>query len=135
MKRLVAVLSLLLLHLSACGMLLYPERRGQTSGRIDPVVIVLDGIGLLVFVVPGIVAFGVDIATGTIYLPGKKHSGLEPTTVRTIAGYGPLHSLAEVEAALGRAGGRSVDLKQKGVWAWRCADRSEFERSLALLGG
>jgi hypothetical protein len=31
--------------------------------------VVLDGIGLLVFLVPGIIAFAVDFSTGAIYLP------------------------------------------------------------------
>lgn len=62
------------LQLVSCGYLLYPERRGQTHGRIDPAIAVLDGVGLLLFIVPGIVAFAVDFATGTIYLPGSKRA-------------------------------------------------------------
>jgi hypothetical protein len=54
----------------ACGTLLYPERRSMKDpGRIDPVVLLLDGALLLVFVIPGLVAFAVDIATGAIYQP------------------------------------------------------------------
>jgi len=66
------------LQLASCGFVLYPERRGQSHGRIDPAVAVLDGIGLLLFVVPGIVAFAVDFATGTIYLPGSKRASTTP---------------------------------------------------------
>lgn len=58
-----------MLFYTSCGTLLYPERRGQTSGRIDPGVAVLDGVGLLLFIIPGIIAFAVDFATGAIYLP------------------------------------------------------------------
>ncbi len=58
-----------------CGTILYPERRGQTSGRIDPSVAILDGIGLLLFLIPGLVAFAVDFGTGAIYLPGGRRSG------------------------------------------------------------
>lgn len=54
---------------TACGYFLYPERRGQQGGRIDPVVALLDAALLLLFIVPGVVAFAVDITTGTIYLP------------------------------------------------------------------
>jgi hypothetical protein len=57
------------LFLASCGTVLYPERRGQPAGRLDVGVVVLDGIGLLVFLVPGIIAFAVDFATGAIYLP------------------------------------------------------------------
>jgi hypothetical protein len=55
--------------LASCGTVLYPERRGQPAGRLDVGVVVLDGIGLLVFLVPGIIAFAVDFSTGAIYLP------------------------------------------------------------------
>ncbi len=55
--------------LASCGTLLYPERRGQPAGRLDVGVVALDGVGLLLFLVPGVVAFAVDFATGAIYLP------------------------------------------------------------------
>jgi hypothetical protein len=55
--------------LASCGTLLYPERRGQPAGRLDVGVVALDGVGLLVFILPGVIAFVVDFATGAIYLP------------------------------------------------------------------
>src|SRR5215469_13362952 len=55
--------------LASCGTILYPERRGQPAGRLDVGVVALDGIGLLLFLVPGVIAFAVDFATGAIYLP------------------------------------------------------------------
>ena len=70
MKKCVGVLLLLLLlNLTACGYFLYPERRGQTQGRIDTAVTLLDAAGLLIGVVPGVIAFVVDITTGAIYVP------------------------------------------------------------------
>ena len=65
----IAVACLLLLSVSGCGTLLYPERQGQEKGEIDPVVLILDGAGCLFFVVPGLIAFIVDLSTGAIYLP------------------------------------------------------------------
>lgn len=65
----VIVLAAILFQTASCGTILYPERRGQRAGRIDPGVAILDGIGLLFFLVPGVVAFAVDFATGAIYLP------------------------------------------------------------------
>lgn len=59
-------------QLAACGTVFYPERKGQISGRIDPVVAIANGIGLLFFIVPGVVAFAVDFSNGTIYLPGGR---------------------------------------------------------------
>jgi len=59
---------------SGCGLLLYPERQGQTSGKIDPVVVGLDMLGLVFFIVPGLVAFALDYSSGTIYLPNSADS-------------------------------------------------------------
>jgi hypothetical protein len=79
-KIICAIVALLFcLQLASCGFVLYPERRGQTHGRIDPAIAVLDGVGLLLFLVPGIIAFAVDFATGTIYLPGSKRASTNPS--------------------------------------------------------
>jgi hypothetical protein len=64
------VMTVLLFQLAACGTIMYPERKGQTSGKIDVGVAVLDGIGLLFFIIPGVIAYAVDFSNGTIYLPG-----------------------------------------------------------------
>lgn len=56
------------LQLFSCGYLIHPERRGQKSGQVDWAIAGLDAIGLLFFVIPGLVAFGVDIYSGTIYM-------------------------------------------------------------------
>jgi hypothetical protein len=56
-----------LLLQAACGTILYPERRGQKGARIDPGVAVMDGIGLLFFILPGVIAFAVDFGDGCIY--------------------------------------------------------------------
>jgi hypothetical protein len=54
---------------AGCGTIIYPERRGQTRGVLDPGVVLLDGLGLLLFLVPGLIAFAVDFSTGAIFLP------------------------------------------------------------------
>lgn len=56
--------------LVGCGTLFHPERKGQVSGRIDPAVAIANGVGLLFFIVPGVIAYAVDFSNGTIYLPG-----------------------------------------------------------------
>ena len=63
----------LVLHLAGCGTLLYPERQGNKGGRVDPGVIVMDGVLLFFFIIPGLVAFGIDFYTGAIYLGGHNH--------------------------------------------------------------
>jgi len=66
----VLICAVLILQLAGCGTIMYPERKGQKSGKIDAGVAILDGIGLLFFLIPGIIAFAVDFNNGTIYLPG-----------------------------------------------------------------
>ncbi len=53
----------------SCGTIFYPERRGQPGGKVDVNIALLDSIGLLLFIVPGVIAFAVDFSTGAIYLP------------------------------------------------------------------
>ena len=78
-QRLVGgVLIASLLLQAGCGTLMHPERRGQLSGRIDPTVAILDGIGCLFFVVPGLIAFAIDFGSGAIYLPGGGHASVTP---------------------------------------------------------
>lgn len=67
----------LVLNLTACGYFLYPERKGQTGGRVDPVVVILNGAGLLFGILPGVVAFAVDFTNGTIYLPAGGSSAID----------------------------------------------------------
>jgi len=68
-----------MMELAGCGTILYPERKGQKDGRIDPGIAVLDGLGLLFFIIPGVIAFAVDFTTGAIYLPGgPRKSSLFP---------------------------------------------------------
>lgn len=66
--------ALLIFELAGCGTIIYPERRGQTSGKIDPAVVIMDGIGLLFWVIPGLVAFAIDFATGAIYTSSGRYS-------------------------------------------------------------
>lgn len=75
-------------QLAACGTILYPERKGQRDGRLDIGVILLDGIGLLFFIIPGVIAYAVDFTNGTIYLPATetkaKPAGLNRHDLKTV---------------------------------------------------
>lgn len=77
-KNLNAVVALALLVLLAqtvsCGFILYPERRGRTSGYIDPGVAILDAILFIPGILPGVVAFAVDFTTGCIYTSERRFS-------------------------------------------------------------
>lgn len=76
LKALASILlsTTLVTQLAACGTVFYPERRGQISGEIDPGVAILNGIGLLFYVVPGLIAFAVDFTTGAIYFPDERYT-------------------------------------------------------------
>ncbi len=82
MKRLLWTCSLALplaFASPSCGTILHADRQHQPhSGRLDPNVLILDGLGLLLYVVPGLVAFGVDFYTGAIYLPEGVDKGEGP---------------------------------------------------------
>lgn len=70
-----AVLAITLLsQLAACGTLFYPDRRGQIEGKIDPAIAVANAVGLLFYVIPGLIAFAIDFTTGAIYLPEGTYS-------------------------------------------------------------
>ncbi len=70
-KRLLSFIILvpLIFSTTGCGAIFYPERNGNTS-KVDPKVAVLDGIGLVFFIIPGVVAYAIDFSTGCIYLSG-----------------------------------------------------------------
>lgn len=60
--------------LTGCGTLLKNERVGQPhSNQLDWRIAALNGLGLLLFFVPGVIAFAVDFWTGAIYLPLEEH--------------------------------------------------------------
>ena len=76
LKALASILlsTTLVTQLSACGTVFYPERRGQIGGEIDPGVAILNSIGLLFYVIPGLIAFAVDFTTGAIYFPDERYT-------------------------------------------------------------
>lgn len=65
-------------QLAACGSIFYPDRRGQIEGRIDPVIAGANAIGILFYVIPGLIAFAIDFATGAIYLPQGQTAQVDP---------------------------------------------------------
>ena len=106
-----ALAAALLAQLSACGTLLHPERRGQISGRIDPAIAVLDGIGILFFVIPGLIAFAVDFTTGAIYLPGSRHHAMvDPQRLREAVGSDGRVDRSRLRAILHAELGRDLPL-------------------------
>jgi hypothetical protein len=101
--------------LAGCGMLLHPERRGQPpGGGLDWSIVALDGLGMLLFFIPGVIAFAVDFATGAIYLPppGYGHNDLTAPDQPLVTVHVPPAELSqqEVERIATEHAGREVRL-------------------------
>lgn len=94
-----ALTAVLLVQMSGCGTLFYPERRGQLNGQIDPAVAALDAIGILFFVIPGLIAFAIDFSTGAIYEPSGRYS-VAPQRLHEAVGSDGRIDLARLRAIL-----------------------------------
>ena len=105
-----AVAAALMTQLTACGTLFWPDRRGQIEGRIDPVVAALDAIGILFYVIPGLIAFGVDFATGAIYLNDGKTAQISPEKLQPAVGRDGKVDNLKLQAILQTELGRSLPL-------------------------
>lgn len=105
-----AVAAALVTQLTACGTLFWPDRRGQIEGRIDPVVAALDAIGILFYVLPGLIAFGVDFATGAIYLNDGKIAQVAPEKLQQAIGSDGKVDNLKLQAILETELGRSLPL-------------------------
>lgn len=119
----------LLFGANSCGTLLYPERRGQTTGKIDVGVALLDGLGLLLFLVPGVIAFAVDFSTGAIYLPPNPDSaGLGYDQIQNMevvkVGREAL-TQNEIQSLIAHKTGHTVDLTSPGVKVARFSNSQE----------
>ena len=102
-----SICAALIFSMTACGTIMHPERKGQREGYVDGGVVVLDALGLLLFIIPGVIAFAVDFSNGTIYLPGGRHKSLR---------FDPRHGdLASIERTIKEETGHTVRLDQKGV--------------------
>ncbi|MFA0810144.1 hypothetical protein [Microbulbifer epialgicus] len=120
-KRIIALSGLLtiVINVSACGYFLYPERKGQAAGRIDPAVVILDGAALLFGIIPGVVAFAVDFTSGTIYLPpgnrsviDRHVSSVDSKEVRQVVDE---EGQAWLEVPIGQSGAKEENLQSLGA--------------------
>ena len=106
------VCGVLIIQLVGCGTLMYPERRGQRGGRIDAGVAVMDGLCLLLFIIPGVIAFTVDFSNGTIYLPGTARGSLDLKDIKQVK-FDPTHyTNATIEKIIKEETGHAVKLNQ-----------------------
>jgi len=127
----VATMMVVTLHLSACGTILYPERKGQVSGRIDAGVAALNGIGLLFFIVPGVIAFAVDFSNGTIYLPNS--AAAEGDSDVRVVNTGKNLTPDQLQELISAEVGAPVDLSQAQVTAEKAPDQASIGPRLSEL--
>lgn len=116
----VLVCAVLIAQMAGCGTLMYPERRGQKSGRIDVGVAVLDGIGLLFFIIPGLIAYAIDFSEGTIYLPaGSTRRPLDIKDIKQVK-FDPKHYNARtIEKIIKRETGHTVKLSRDNIEVYK----------------
>ena len=101
---------------SGCGTVLYPERMGQRRGGfgdVDWTVAGLNGIGLVFFFVPGVLAFAIDFYNGTLFYPTQSY-GLdgEPGELKQVSLEEKNPSLETIEQAVATETGKTVELRK-----------------------
>ncbi len=109
-----AIMAALTLATVNCGILMHPERKGQTGGTIDNSALIMDCLWLLAAVVPGVVALVVDYATGGIYESGTTMK-VAPGQEFAFALRGRAPADAEVEVLIQDQDGRVVSLLDHNV--------------------
>ena len=122
--------------LPGCGTILYPERIGQSRGPLDWKVVALDTAGLLLFLVPGLIAFVVDFHNGTIYLPPEQVPMYDaPVLSRKVLMEPENLTLTRIETEINRQTGLDLALTP-GTFVMRelqsVADYPATSRQLAL---
>lgn len=116
----------LVANLTSCGTILYPERKGQKPGQIDTGVAILDGLGLLFFIIPGVIAFAVDFNNNSIYLPhsSSKHKSSSKKSSQ-IQSKQKLNK-ASIEKIIRTETGLSINLEQTDMEVIRLTSQAEL---------
>ena len=85
-RRLLAISLVASLSFYGCGTILKEDRINKPhSSQLDWRIVLLDGIGLFFYVLPGVIAYAVDYSNGTLFLPAGrslKLSGLSEDEIR-----------------------------------------------------
>ncbi|MFC0668579.1 polyribonucleotide nucleotidyltransferase [Azotobacter chroococcum] len=116
-------------QLSACGSLFFPDRRGQIDGQIDYLVAGLDAVGLLFYIIPGVIAFAVDFTTGAIYLPPGERYSVAPETLRDTLDADGRVDPVQLRTLIERQTGRALPAGEL-----RALPRGASPEQLAVLG-
>ncbi len=127
------IVAALSVQLSGCGTIFWPERKGQPPGGLDPKVVALDAVGLLLFFIPGVIAFAVDFNNGTIYLPPGSQVDAKGSTHRW-ASFGTAAARPtseEIEHVIRQRTGKSIRL-QPGAYRVGRLDSAEALNGLSV---
>jgi len=134
------ILVLFLFELTSCGSIIYKERVFKKhSRRIDPKVAIMDTVLMVFFLIPGAVAFGIDFATGAIFLPrGKKAwSKLNNPADITVIKVDPEKLNKEMlEKILSEYTGKRIILNEQNLQVFTGGDikKSDVKRTLTAIG-
>lgn len=123
---------------TGCGTILHPERRNQPTGDLDWGIVALDALGLLLFFIPGVIAFAVDFTTGAIYLPPHESYGSDRSAIKDeplVAVQVPKQELSRqrLEEVASRHAGREVRLVAGEYETSRLTKLDEFWTTLKTL--
>lgn len=112
-----AMIFVLAVCIAGCGTILHPGRQGQRAhSRLDVSIVILDGIGLFFFIIPGVIAYAVDFSNHTIYLPAGRHrSSLDNGHKYVSIHIDGKMDEAAIEKAIRVATGKTVDMQQQDV--------------------
>jgi len=129
------ICGVLTVQLMGCGTLMYPERRGQRGGRLDVGVTVLDAIGLLFFIIPGVIAFCIDFSNGTIYLPerGVHLSSLDLKNIRVVRFNPKYTSMASIERIIKDETGYEVKLNGENTKVAKLKSKDDMMEQFAQV--
>ncbi len=105
------------------------SRPDHRQWRIDPGIVALDAIGLLFYIIPGLIAFGVDFATGAIYLPDNKRAEVDPGELNKAVNPDAASIARALKAIIQQATGHSLPLDDP-----RLLQRSGSNEQLATWG-
>lgn len=129
----VSLCAVLIFQLVGCGTIMYPERKGQKSGKIDSGVAILDGIGLLFFLIPGIIAFAVDFNNGTIYLPGTAMGPSGPDNIKQVRFDPKRSNQADIERMIKKETGYTVKLNQSNMNVTQLKSTNDIAKQFAQI--
>ncbi len=117
---------------AACGTIIHPERQNQrASGNLDVGIVILDGIGLFFFIIPGVIAYAVDFSNHTIYLPSGHRSSLDGQHRYAEIRIDGKMDQAAIENALRAETGQALDLGRQDVEVTRLDSTADLDAQFA----